>query len=100
VYFIALVSNSIRYGMGMAVYVALLFNIAYVVVLMVHAAGGDLTREGVKILAFWAVALYAGYLATRFRRQARILQAYEETIAELRARLEARAHSGPPAAPP
>jgi hypothetical protein len=89
-YFIVLVSNSIRYGMRMAIFVALLYNIAYVAVLLVHPVGGDLTTEGVKILAFWGVALYAGYLATRFHRQARILEAYEETIAGLRARVEGR----------
>jgi hypothetical protein len=85
VYFIILVSNSIRYGMGMAVFVALVFNVAYVAVLLAHPVGGDQTIEGVKILAFWGVALYAGYLATRFHRQARIIEAYEETIAGLRA---------------
>lgn len=87
VYFIILVSNSIRYGMAMALFVALLFNVGYVVVLVARPAGGDLTLEGVKILAFWGVALYAGYLATRFQRQARILEAYEETIAGLRTRV-------------
>ncbi len=87
VYFIILVSNSIRYGMGMALFVALLFNIGYVAVLVTRPVAGDLTLEGVKILAFWGVALYAGYLATRFQRQTRILQAYEETIAGLRARV-------------
>lgn len=96
VYFIVLVSNSIRYGMSMAVFVALVFNVAYVVALLLHPIGGDLTMEGVKILAFWSVALYAGYLATRFHRQARILQAYEETIAELRARLDAQQTAAPP----
>ena len=85
VYFIILVSNSIRYGIGMAVFVALAFNVAYVAVLLAHPVGGDQTIEGVKILAFWGVALYAGYLATRFQRQARVIEAYEETIAELRA---------------
>ncbi|MGH7428488.1 MAG: hypothetical protein ACREJ4_09080 [Candidatus Methylomirabilaceae bacterium] len=87
VYFIVLVSNSIRYGIGMALFVALLFNVGYVVVLVARSVPGDLTLEGVKILAFWGVALYAGYLATRFQRQARILQSYEETIAGLRARV-------------
>ncbi|MGH2375088.1 MAG: hypothetical protein ACRDIC_16675 [bacterium] len=87
VYFIVLVSNSIRYGIGMALFVALLFNVGYVVVLVARPVPGDLTLEGVKILAFWGVALYAGYLATRFQRQARILQSYEETIAGLRARV-------------
>ncbi len=94
VYFIILVSNSIRYGMSMAVFVALVFNVAYVSVLLVHPIGGDLPNEGVKILTFWGVALYAGYLATRFQRQARILQAYEETIADLRTRLESREGAG------
>jgi len=99
VYFIILVSNSIRYGMSLAVFVALVFNIAYVAVLLVHPVGGDLPNEGVKILAFWGVALYAGYLATRYQRQARIMQAYEETIADLRTRLEAHEGSDRPAAP-
>jgi hypothetical protein len=88
VYFIVLVSNSIRYGMAMALFVALLFNVVYVAVLVAHPVGGDLTIEGVKILTFWGVALYAGYLAARSQRQARILQAYEETIAGLKARIE------------
>lgn len=90
VYFIVLVSNSIRYGMAMALFVAAVYNAGYVAVLLARPVGGDLTMEGVKILAFWGVALYAGYLATRFQRQARILQAYEETIAELRSRLDAQ----------
>ena len=104
VYFIILVSNSIRYGMSMAVFVALAFNVAYVVVLLIHPVGGDLTIEGVKILAFWGVALYAGYLATRFLRQARIVQAYEETIASQRAQLDEHAnrayHAGPSSGSP
>jgi len=64
-----------------------IFNVGYVAVLIARPLEGDLTLEGVKILAFWGVALYAGYLATRYRRQARILEAYEETIAGLRNRL-------------
>jgi len=84
-YFIVLVSNSIRYGMGMALYVATVHNVTYVAVLGVVSPAGDLTTEAVKILAFWGVALYAGYLAMRFQRYARILESYEETIAKLRA---------------
>lgn len=83
-YFLVLVSNSIRYGMGMALYVACLYNVAYVIILIVHPPGTDLTVEAVKILAFWGVALYAGYLAMRFQRQTRVLESYEETIARLR----------------
>ena len=93
VYFIVLVSNAVRYGMAMAVFVALVYNVAYVAVLMVRPAT-DLTAEGAKILAFWGVALYAGYLAARFQRQTRILQAYEETILSLRARLGGREGPG------
>lgn len=83
-YFIVLVSNSFRYGMGMALYVAILYNLTYAAILLLHPPAGDLTTEAVKILAFWGIALYAGYLAMRFQRQARILQSYEETIAQLR----------------
>lgn len=85
-YFIVLVSNSVRYGMPMALYVATVYNIAYVIVLVLAPPSGDLTIEAVKILTFWGIALYAGYLAMRFQRQSRILQSYEETIAALRAR--------------
>ncbi|MGH2489349.1 MAG: hypothetical protein ACRDFR_07015 [Candidatus Limnocylindria bacterium] len=86
-YFIVLVSNSIRYGMGMALYVATVYNLTYVAVLSFVPPSGDLTTEAVKILAFWGVALYAGYLAMRFQRYARILESYEETIARLRSEL-------------
>jgi hypothetical protein len=83
-YFIVLISNSFRYGMGMALYVAVIYNLGYACVVYVAPPGDDLTVEAVKILAFWGIALYAGYLATRLQRQARILQSYEETILRLR----------------
>ncbi len=89
VYFIVLVSNGIRYGMAMALYVATVYNVAYVAVLLLAPPGGRLTIEAVKILTFWGIALYAGYLAMRFQRQTRILQSYEETITALRAELAA-----------
>ncbi len=86
-YFIVLVSNGIRYGMAMALYVATIYNLAYVGVLLLVPPAARLTVEAVKILTFWGIALYAGYLAMRFQRQTRILQSYEETIAGLRAEL-------------
>lgn len=86
-YFIVLVSNGIRYGMAMALYVATIYNLAYVAVLLVVPPPERLTVEAVKILTFWGIALYAGYLAMRFQRQTRILQSYEETIAGLRAEI-------------
>lgn len=91
-YFVVLVSNSIRYGMGMAVYVSIMYNVAFVMVLLLKPPATDLTIEAVRILAFWGVALYAGYLASRFQRQARILESYEETIARLRAELATMRH--------
>lgn len=86
-YFIVLVSNAIRYGTAMSLYVALAYNVAYVVVL-VTAAGEQppLATEGVKILTFWAIALYAGYLASRYQHLEAVQRSYEETIAELRAK--------------
>ena len=48
--------------------------------------------EGVKIVAFWAVALYGGSISARLRRQANQLHVYEETIMELRR--EARRTAG------
>lgn len=86
-YFIVLVSNGIRYGMPMALYVATVYNLTYVAVLLLAPPSSRLTIEAVKILTFWGVALYAGYLAMRFQRQTRILQSYEETIGGLRAEI-------------
>ncbi|HXF82281.1 MAG TPA: hypothetical protein VNN19_05970 [bacterium] len=83
-YFVVLVSNSIRYGMMMALYVATGVNVMYALLLRAMPPGGDLTVEAVKIFAFWGIALYAGYLAMRFQRQVRILETYEEVIARLR----------------
>src|SRR3989304_1944303 len=94
-YFIVLVSNSIRYGMPMALYVATVYNVAYVLVLQFTPPSGDLTIEAVKILTFWGIALYAGYLAMRFQRQSRIMQSYEETIAGLRAQAAGPKGSAP-----
>lgn len=88
-YFIVLVSNGMRYGMAMALYVATVYNVTYVGVLLVAPPTERLTVEAVKILTFWGIALYAGYLSMRFQRQTRILQSYEETIAGLRAEVTA-----------
>jgi hypothetical protein len=94
-YFIVLISNSFRYGMGMALYVAVIYNLGYAVVVFVTPPGEDLTVEAVKIFAFWGIALYAGYLAARFQRQARILQSYEETILRLRHEVAQLKHPAP-----
>lgn len=104
VYFVILISNCLRYGLLMSLYVAGMFNLLYVLVLglapeterMPSVLGG----EGLKIMAFWAVALYGGAVSARLRRQANQLRVYEETIAELRARMGETASSSsesPPA---
>src|SRR5581483_2979601 len=101
VYFVFLISNCLRYGLLMSLFVAAVFNLLYVVVLGLAPAGtlqpSVLGGEGLKIVAFWAVALYGGAVSARLRRQANQLRVYEETIAELRAALKA---ASPPAASP
>jgi hypothetical protein len=92
VYFVVLVSNCIRYGLLMSLYIAVLVNVLYASTL---SAAGDLPPtvlggEGLKILAFWGVALYGGAVAARIRRQTHEIAAYEETIAELKAELGIR----------
>ncbi len=91
VYFVFLISNCLRYGLLMSVFVAGIFNLMYVVTLGLAPAGAVkpsvLGGEGLKILSFWGVALYGGAISARLRRQANQLRVYEETLLELRAKL-------------
>jgi hypothetical protein len=93
VYFVFLISNCLRYGLLMSLFIALTVNVLYVVVL--GLAGPDartasvLGGEGLKILAFWVTAFYGGSVSSRLRRQATQLRVYEETILELRAQQKA-----------
>ena len=91
VYFVFLISNCLRYGLLMSVFVAGVFNLMYVVTLGLAPAGAVkpsvLGGEGLKILSFWGVALYGGAISARLRRQANQLRVYEETLLELRAKL-------------
>lgn len=91
VYFVFLISNCLRYGFLMSLFVAAVFNVEYVIVLGLAPAGmlkpSVLGGEGLKIAAFWATALYGGAVSARIRRQATQLRVYEETIAELKAQL-------------
>ncbi len=89
-YFLLLVSNGIRYGLLMSLFIAAAVNLLYVAVL---ALGPQLEPtvvggEGLKIIAFWGVAIYGGVVAARMRRQAFEIAAYEQTIGELREQLE------------
>jgi hypothetical protein len=91
VYFVFLISNCLRYGLLMSVFVAAVFNVMYVGTLGLAPPGevkpSVLGGEGLKILSFWGVALYGGAISARLRRQANQLRVYEETILELRAKL-------------
>ncbi|MBV9866423.1 MAG: hypothetical protein JO316_13805 [Abitibacteriaceae bacterium] len=102
VYFVLLVSNCIRYGLVMSLYIAVLVNVFYPIALSLgphqlqpSVVGG----EGLKLLAFWGVALYGGAVSARIRRQVYEIAAYEDTIAELRAALRKPAATAPGAAP-
>jgi len=104
IYFLILVSNSIRYGLVMSLYIALLVNVFYVVALSFapELRPTVLGGEGLKILAFWGVALYGGAVAARMRRQIFEIADYEETIVDLKEALrqQAAATGSTPAAIP
>ncbi|HVF10496.1 MAG TPA: hypothetical protein VNA16_06825, partial [Abditibacteriaceae bacterium] len=86
IYFLILVSNCIRYGLVMSLYIGLLVNVLYVIVLSFapELRPTVLGGEGLKILAFWGVALYGGAVSARMRRQSFEIADYEETIFDLR----------------
>jgi hypothetical protein len=94
VYFLLLISNCMRYGFGMSLYLATLVNVLYASTLSLAPAdereAAVLGGEGLKILGFWAVALYGGGIAARMRRSAHVIAAYEDTIAELKEALRKR----------
>jgi hypothetical protein len=92
IYFLLLISNCIRYGLLMSLYIAGIVNVLYAGVLSLgpRLEPTVLGGEGLKILAFWGVALYGGAVAARIRRQAYEIEAYEDTIALLRAELDKR----------
>ncbi len=91
VYFVFLISNCLRYGLLMSLFVAAVFNVLYVVVLGFapesERQASVLGGEGLKIVAFWGVALYGGAISARIRRQGNQLRVYEETIRELRTKV-------------
>ena len=71
VYFIVIISNSLRYGMRLALVGVFTFNLCYVAVL-VYQYYPDLVIPNVqgeilKVAVFWVVGLYTGYIARRFQ---------------------------------
>ena len=104
VYFVFLISNCLRYGLLMSLFIALTVNVLYVIVLglmpLEQRQASVLGGEGLKILAFWATALYGGSVSARLRRQASQLRVYEETLLDMRVqhRAELSAATQTPAA--
>ncbi|MBI3394996.1 MAG: hypothetical protein HY042_04100 [Spirochaetia bacterium] len=86
VYFIVIVSNSLRYGMRLALTGVLAFNVMYVAVLMAqyypNESAANFQKEILKVGGFWLVGLYTGYLSRRFE----ILQGEVEKYQKLLAR--------------
>lgn len=108
-YFIILISNGFRYGMGMSLYVALLQNVFYPVILAIWGTLPEASRifsfesqalhyslllEGSKILVFWGVALYAGYLAGRMKRQSNEILGLYDRIDSLESELKEKSGKG------
>ncbi len=87
VYFIVIVSNSLRYGMRLAVAGLFAFNFSYVGVL-IYQYWPDLVvpnfqGEILKVGAFWVVGLYCGYIARRFEVLQGEVEKYQELVRKL-----------------
>lgn len=92
VYFIVIISNSLRYGMRLALSGVFVFNLCYVAVL-VYQYYPDLVIPNVqgeilKVSVFWVVGLYTGYIARRFQILQGEVEKYEDLVRRLMARNE------------
>lgn len=100
VYFIVIVSNSLRYGMRLALVGAFTFNICYVAVLMYQyypdMAIPNAQGEILKVAVFWVVGLYTGYIARRFQILQGEVERYRDLVGRLMAR---RSEENPPVTP-
>lgn len=89
VYFIVIVSNSLRYGMRLAIAGLFLFNLFYLALLAYqYYPSFQIPRihaELLKVCGVWIVGLYTGYVARRFT----VLQGEVERYQNLTARLMA-----------
>jgi len=92
VYFLILISNCIRYGLKMSLYIAVLVNVCYAVILSSapELKPTVLGGEGLKILAFWAVAVYGGSVSARIQRQLHEVDSHLDKIEKLQAELRRR----------
>ncbi|MEQ9363974.1 MAG: hypothetical protein RIF32_07020 [Leptospirales bacterium] len=92
VYFIVIISNSLRYGMRLALAGVFVFNLCYVAVL-VYQYYPDLVIPNVqgeilKVAVFWVVGLYTGYIARRFQILQGEVEKYENLVRRLMERAE------------
>ena len=107
VYFIVIVSNSLRYGMRLTIIGLLMFNLLYVGVLAYQypdliAGSGEchgphclnFQREVLKVSVFWFVGLYTGYIARRFEILQGEVEKYERLVERLMARRDDEIESG------
>ncbi|MCR9145224.1 MAG: hypothetical protein NXI24_23500 [bacterium] len=92
VYFIVIISNSLRYGMRLALAGVFIFNLCYVAVL-VYQYYPDLVIPNVqgeilKVAVFWIVGLYTGYIARRFQILQGEVEKYQDLVRRLMERRE------------
>lgn len=87
VYFIIIVSNSLRYGMRLALAGLFMFNLCYVAVLAYQHfpefRTTNLHAEILKVAGFWIVGLYTGYVARRFSILQGEVERYERLVKKL-----------------
>lgn len=95
VYFIIIVSNSLRYGMRLAIAGLFAFNLGYAGVLAYQYWPGlelpHFQRELLKICGFWVVGLYTGYVARRFETLQGEVERYQQLVQKLMERRESPA---------
>lgn len=92
VYFVVIVSNGLRYGMRLALYGVLCFNLLYALVLgfqyYPELVVPNMQREFLKVFGFWLVGLYIGYLARRFELLQGEVEKYRRLVEKLMNRKE------------
>ncbi len=87
VYFIVIISNSLRYGMRLALAGAFTFNLCYVAVLAYQyypdLVVPNIQGEILKVAVFWVVGLYTGYIARRFQILQGEVEKYQDLVRRL-----------------
>jgi len=87
IYFIVIISNSIRYGMKVAIFGNFSVNLCYIGTLIFiyypHLKVESLSEEFLKILTFWIVGMYTGFLAWRFQNLRTEVEKYKKLVVKL-----------------